>query len=61
MFGPPQRRRHFVGEHPLAPELGDIDVEPGDVRQAAAEHDDPGVEDVDHRAQGPGQPVLVTG
>ena len=50
-----------IGEYPGAPALRNSLVEPGEVRQAAAEHDHVRIDEVDDRRQRPREPFLVAG
>ena len=51
--------RDVVRENPFAPQAGDVSVEPVNVRQPAAEHDDVGIEHVDDAGQCPGEAFFV--
>ena len=56
---PGEPRVDAVGEYPLAPLPGNVDVEALDIRHAAAQHDHVGIDDVDDVRQRSRQPVLV--
>ena len=54
-----QARDHAIGEDVRAPELRHVIVEPIDVREAAAEHDDVRIEHVDDARERARHALLV--
>ena len=54
-----EARVHAIGEHMAFPEPGHCVVQPRDIRQPAAKHDDVRVEDVDDHREGARHPVAV--